>query len=315
MDFTTPKKKFIKRPKKMIFLPCCEPVLFCVFDAQNRVQFAWAKPAAVLFCSLARRGGLLVAGWGSVVPLPFLFHLVSLVSGCRWPKSLGAGRVPPLRSLFSSFFFLLLSCGVVFCRVLLRWCAFLCVPGCLVVVPGVLCCFIWYCAGLNVLWSSARCCAALLCALCGVLLAFGCRFCFLLSCVLLCCVFLCCFDVFRCHALLCAVLFSPVLFLAFLWCSRLLLSEWCPAVVRLAVGLVSAALCRLVLCPAVVCLVILCSLLRCGASVVPLSLGAVLCCSPVLLAVCFFFFCAVFPGSPFPVLCCPVLACLRRIVP
>ena len=29
--------------KKIVFLPCCEPVLFCAFGAQNRVQFAWAK--------------------------------------------------------------------------------------------------------------------------------------------------------------------------------------------------------------------------------------------------------------------------------
>ena len=41
--FTTSKITFIKHPKKSFFLPCCEPVLFCVFGAQNRVQFAWAK--------------------------------------------------------------------------------------------------------------------------------------------------------------------------------------------------------------------------------------------------------------------------------
>ena len=29
--------------KKIVFLPCCEPVLFCPFGAQNGVQFAWAK--------------------------------------------------------------------------------------------------------------------------------------------------------------------------------------------------------------------------------------------------------------------------------
>ena len=29
--------------KKIVFLPCCELVLFCAFGAQNRVQFAWAK--------------------------------------------------------------------------------------------------------------------------------------------------------------------------------------------------------------------------------------------------------------------------------
>ena len=34
--FTTSKTTFIKHPK-------CEPVLFCAFGAQNRVQFAWAK--------------------------------------------------------------------------------------------------------------------------------------------------------------------------------------------------------------------------------------------------------------------------------
>ena len=36
-------KKRGKTSKKILFLPCCEPVLFCVFDAQNRVHFAWAK--------------------------------------------------------------------------------------------------------------------------------------------------------------------------------------------------------------------------------------------------------------------------------
>ena len=41
--FTTSKITFIKHPKKKFFLPCCEPVLFCAFGTQNRVQFAWAK--------------------------------------------------------------------------------------------------------------------------------------------------------------------------------------------------------------------------------------------------------------------------------
>ena len=41
--FTTPKITFIKHRKNNLFLPCCEPVLFCAFGAQNRVQFAWAK--------------------------------------------------------------------------------------------------------------------------------------------------------------------------------------------------------------------------------------------------------------------------------
>ena len=44
--FTTSKITFIKHPKKIVFLPCCEPVLFCAFGAQNRVQFAWAKKLA-----------------------------------------------------------------------------------------------------------------------------------------------------------------------------------------------------------------------------------------------------------------------------
>ena len=29
--------------KRIVFLPCCEPVLFCAFRVQNRVLFAWAK--------------------------------------------------------------------------------------------------------------------------------------------------------------------------------------------------------------------------------------------------------------------------------
>ena len=29
--------------KKISFLPCFEQVLFCAFEVQNRVQFAWAK--------------------------------------------------------------------------------------------------------------------------------------------------------------------------------------------------------------------------------------------------------------------------------
>ena len=29
--------------KKIVILPFCERVLFCAFDAQNRVQFAWPK--------------------------------------------------------------------------------------------------------------------------------------------------------------------------------------------------------------------------------------------------------------------------------
>ena len=29
--------------QKIVFLPCCESVLFRAFDKQNRVQFAWAK--------------------------------------------------------------------------------------------------------------------------------------------------------------------------------------------------------------------------------------------------------------------------------
>ena len=41
--FTTLKITFIKHPKEIVFLPCCEPVSFCAFGAPNRVQFAWAK--------------------------------------------------------------------------------------------------------------------------------------------------------------------------------------------------------------------------------------------------------------------------------
>ena len=41
--FTVPKKTFIKYLKKIVFLLCCEPVLFHAFDAQSRLQFAWAK--------------------------------------------------------------------------------------------------------------------------------------------------------------------------------------------------------------------------------------------------------------------------------
>ena len=38
-----PKKTMIKYPKKMVFLLCCEPVIFHVFHAQNRVQLAWPQ--------------------------------------------------------------------------------------------------------------------------------------------------------------------------------------------------------------------------------------------------------------------------------
>ena len=31
------------RSKKIVFLHCCQPVLLCALDAQNRLQFAWAK--------------------------------------------------------------------------------------------------------------------------------------------------------------------------------------------------------------------------------------------------------------------------------
>ena len=41
--FTTPKKHVHQTSKKIVFLHCCEPVLLCAFNAQNRVQFAWAK--------------------------------------------------------------------------------------------------------------------------------------------------------------------------------------------------------------------------------------------------------------------------------
>ena len=41
--FPTFKITFIKHPKKIVFLSCCEPVFFCSFGAQIRVQFAWAK--------------------------------------------------------------------------------------------------------------------------------------------------------------------------------------------------------------------------------------------------------------------------------
>ena len=42
--FTKLKNTFIKHPEKKRFsLHCCEPVLLCVFNAQNRVQFTWAK--------------------------------------------------------------------------------------------------------------------------------------------------------------------------------------------------------------------------------------------------------------------------------
>ena len=41
--FPTSKITFIKHKKRIVFLPCCEPVFFCAFGAQNRVQFAWAK--------------------------------------------------------------------------------------------------------------------------------------------------------------------------------------------------------------------------------------------------------------------------------
>ena len=43
ISFTTPKITFIKHPEKEVLLPCCEPILFCEFGAQNRVQFAWAN--------------------------------------------------------------------------------------------------------------------------------------------------------------------------------------------------------------------------------------------------------------------------------
>ena len=36
-----PKTRSSNIQKK--FLHCCEPVLLCAFDAQNRVQYAWAK--------------------------------------------------------------------------------------------------------------------------------------------------------------------------------------------------------------------------------------------------------------------------------
>ena len=48
--FTTSKITFMKHPKKIVFLPCCEPVLFCAFGAQNRVQFAWAKNKSLCLC-------------------------------------------------------------------------------------------------------------------------------------------------------------------------------------------------------------------------------------------------------------------------
>ena len=35
-------KLLLSNVQKKVFLPCCEPVLFCAFGAQNRVQFAWA---------------------------------------------------------------------------------------------------------------------------------------------------------------------------------------------------------------------------------------------------------------------------------
>ena len=38
-----PKNTFIKYHKKIVFLQCCEPILFCAFDVRNKVQFAWAK--------------------------------------------------------------------------------------------------------------------------------------------------------------------------------------------------------------------------------------------------------------------------------
>ena len=43
MYFTTPESTFIKHPKKIFFLHCCDPVLLCAFDAPNRVQFVWPK--------------------------------------------------------------------------------------------------------------------------------------------------------------------------------------------------------------------------------------------------------------------------------
>ena len=41
--FTTPKKHLHQTSKKIVFLHCCEPVLLCAFNAENRLQFAWAK--------------------------------------------------------------------------------------------------------------------------------------------------------------------------------------------------------------------------------------------------------------------------------
>ena len=41
--FTMPKKHVHQTSKKIVLLHCCESVILCAFDAQNRVQFAWAK--------------------------------------------------------------------------------------------------------------------------------------------------------------------------------------------------------------------------------------------------------------------------------
>ena len=50
--FTTPQKHVHQTAKRNIFLHCCEPVLFCAFVAQNRVQFAWAKSKGMyMLCS------------------------------------------------------------------------------------------------------------------------------------------------------------------------------------------------------------------------------------------------------------------------
>ena len=43
----TLKPLFLSIPRcsccSLLFLPCCEPVFFCAFGAQNKVQFASAK--------------------------------------------------------------------------------------------------------------------------------------------------------------------------------------------------------------------------------------------------------------------------------
>ena len=46
--FTSRKKHIQETSKKS--LHCCEPVLLCAFNAQNRVQFALAKHMEILSC-------------------------------------------------------------------------------------------------------------------------------------------------------------------------------------------------------------------------------------------------------------------------